>query len=339
MTAALLLAGAPAPSATVTSPTIVEPITTPIQAPVPMPAPAAPLPASTPALQLVAGTDAPPSLPGAAATEAEPSDQNAITVTARRHDPGDPLEAINTKSFEVTQAVDRALVRPLAKTYQRILPDPVRSGFRNVLNNLREPVAFLNFLLQFKPGKALETAARFVVNSSIGVVGLFDIAKRRPFHLPRRINGFAYTLGYYGVKSGPFLFLPLIGPTTLRDFIGDGLDRLFLPVVVGRPFSKPVYATAVGAFSSLDQRAEFDEKLEVLHEGSADPYAATRTDYLKHRQDIIDGLHNRPVTPATPEASGIPAPQAVPAPSAVPIPAPAPVLAPNTPPATPAIAQ
>ncbi len=284
LTAALLLAGAPAPGdglPTATTPITPQPVVAIVE-PVPVPI-------SAPVLYAAATEPAPPPSPPPAPEEPE---QDGIVVTARHHSPGDPLEAINIKSYAITQAVDQALVRPLAKTYQRILPDPVRSGFRNVLNNLREPVAFVNFLLQFKFGKAAETAARFAVNSSIGVVGLFDMAKRRPFHLPRRINGFAYTLGYYGVKSGPFLFLPLLGPTTLRDFIGDGLDRLFLPVVAGRPFSRPVYATAVGTFSSLDQRAEFDEKLEALHQG-ADPYAATREDYLKHRQDIIDGLHNR----------------------------------------------
>jgi phospholipid-binding lipoprotein MlaA len=249
-------------------------------------------------------------------SDSDQRDQNVIVVTARSHVPGDPLQGVNIKSFEVTQAVDRALVRPVALTYQRIVPDPLRSGFRNFLNNLREPVAFLNFLLQIKPGKAAETAGRFAINSTIGAAGLFDFARRRPFKLPRRPNGFANTLGYYGVKPGPFLYLPLIGPTTLRDFLGDGLDRLFLPVVVGRPFSRPVYAISVGTLSSLDQRAEFDEKLQVLHADSVDPYAATRQDYLHHRQDVIDALHGRP---APDRSDADVAPPALPVP-AVPLP-------------------
>jgi len=221
-------------------------------------------------------------------------DGHEIVVTARpRSPPGDPLQGINIQSFELTQAVDRAVIRPVARAYQRILPDPVRSGFRNVLNNLREPVVFLNFLLQLKPGKAAETVGRFAINTTIGVAGLFDFAKRRPFNLPRRPNGFANTLGYYGVKPGPFLFLPLIGPTTLRDFLGDGLDRLVLPVAVGKPFNRFVYSVPIGVFSSLDQRAEFDEKLQALHEKSADPYANTREDYMKSRQAAIDALRGK----------------------------------------------
>ncbi|GEM_PF-260364 len=220
-------------------------------------------------------------------------DDNVIVVSGRTGPPrSDPLESVNMASFDVTQAVDVAFVRPVAKTYQRILPEQVRSGIRNFINNLREPVAFVNFLLQLKPGKAAETAGRFALNSTVGVAGLVDIAKRRPFHLPRRPNGLANTLGYYGVKPGAFLFVPLVGPTTVRDFIGDGLDRLFLPTVVGKPFSKPEVGIGLYIASSLDQRAEFDEKLEEMHQ-DRDPYARTREDYLQSRQNAIDALRGR----------------------------------------------
>lgn len=117
------------------------------------------------------------------------------------------------------------------------------------------------------------------------------MAKRKPFKLPRRKNGLGNTLGYYGVGPGPFFFLPIMGPTTLRDVLGDNLDRLVLPVAFGKPFNKPIYAIAIGTLSSLDQRAEFDEKLQELHEGNPDPYARTREDYLASRQAAIDALH------------------------------------------------
>lgn len=222
-------------------------------------------------------------------------DESEIVVRARpKSVPGDPFQGANIKSFELTQSVDRAVIRPVSRAYQRIVPDPLRSGFRNVLNNLREPVVFLNYLLQFKPGKAVETLGRFAVNSTVGVAGLFDMAKRKPFKLPRRRNGFGNTLGYYGVGPGPFFFLPIVGATTLRDFFGDNADRLFLPAIAGKPFNKPLYAITVGLLSSLDQRAEFDEKLQELHEGSQDPYASTREDYLNSRQAAIDELHGKP---------------------------------------------
>src|SRR3546814_2446438 len=90
-------------------------------------------------------------------------------------------------------------------------------GLGNALRNISEPVNFLNFLLQFKIGKAAETLGRFVVNTTFGVGGLVDVAKTKPFNLPYRRNGFANTLGFYGVEPGPYFYLPLVGPTTLRD--------------------------------------------------------------------------------------------------------------------------
>jgi phospholipid-binding lipoprotein MlaA len=211
---------------------------------------------------------------------------------------GDPLQGANVKAFGATQAVDSAVVGPVARVYKRKVPSPIRSGIHNFLYNLKEPVVFLNFLLQFKPGKAAETAGRFVINSTVGVAGVFDFAKRKPFRLPRRANGFADTLGYHGVKNGPFLFLPIVGPTTARDLFGGFVDRLILPVTVGHPFTSATYTAPLGVLGALDHRADFDETLEVLHDGSVDPYTASREFYLRRRQAEIDHLHGRdPVTP------------------------------------------
>lgn len=220
--------------------------------------------------------------------------QDDIVVTADRHGKGDPLQAVNVTSFNATQAVDRNLVGPVSLAYKYFIPKPLRSGIHNFLYNLREPIVFANFMLQLKPGKAAETVGRFVVNSSIGVAGVIDIAKRRPFHLPRRANGFADTLGYYGVPNGPFVFLPLIGPTTVRDLVGGTVDRLSLPLAIGGPFKSPAYTIPAGALGTLDHRAEFDEELHILHDGVANPYAASRAFYLERRQAEIDHLHGRP---------------------------------------------
>ncbi len=221
------------------------------------------------------------------------SPQDDIIVTARPDAaPGDPFEHINAKSFEVTQAVDNAVIGPFALAYEHSLPVPIRSGLRNFLYNLREPVVFLNFLVQFKPGKGAETFGRFAINSTIGVAGLVDVAKRHPFKLPRRPNGFADSLGFYGVKPGPFFFLPLIGPTTLRDLLGDGVDRFVLPFSVGRPFNRLAYTVPTAVVGTLDRRAEFDEQLRKIRQ-SPDPYAARRDFYLQGRQAEIDQLRRR----------------------------------------------
>lgn len=233
---------------------------------------------------------APPAVP-----QATPStgDSDDIVVTARRRSASDPLESVNIESFAITQAIDIAVIRPVAKTYQKILPAPMRDGIRNILNNLREPVSFLNFLLQHKIGRAAHTLGRFVVNTTIGIGGLVDVARRKPFKLRHRPNGFANTLGFYGVKTGAFLVIPLVGPTTVRDLIGSTVDRFMLPFVVGGPFRKPAVTITLGVFGTLDQRAQFDETLEALRQDKRKAYQATREFYLARRQAEIDELRGK----------------------------------------------
>lgn len=215
-----------------------------------------------------------------------------VRARARGYAP-DPIRALNAQSFAATQAVDKAVIGPVSLAYKKTVPSPFRSGVHNLLYNLREPVVFVNFILQHKIGKAAETVGRFAVNSTIGVAGVLDIAKRRPFRLPRRGNGFADTLGFYGVPPGPFMFLPLVGPTTVRDLFGGAVDRLVLPLALGSRVTKPVFAVPAAVLGVLDHRAEFDETLHELHDGAVDPYANTRDFYLQRRQAEIDGLRGR----------------------------------------------
>jgi phospholipid-binding lipoprotein MlaA len=215
-----------------------------------------------------------------------------IVVTGRRASPGDPLQELNAQSFEVTQTFDKTIVAPVAFAYKDIMPRPIRSGLRNFLKNLSEPIVFLNFMLQLKPGKAAETVGRFAINTTLGAAGLIDVAKRQPFNLPYRRNGFANTLGYYGVKPGPYFYLPLIGSTTLRDFIGNRLDLLILPTVLGRRFNRPKFLIPVAVIGELDHRIEFDDELKEIR-ATGDPYVAARTYYLQKRQAEIDALHGR----------------------------------------------
>lgn len=224
----------------------------------------------------------------------EPVEEGDIVVTAdseaRKRD---PLVDLNESTFALTQDVDKAVVEPVAIAYKEGLPKPVRRGLRNFFRNLLEPVNFLNYLLQLKPGKAFETLGRFTINSTVGVAGLIDVAKEKPFNLPYRRNGFANTLGYYGVGPGPFLVLPLIGATSLRDVLGSGLDQAVLPIAVGSPFNKPEYGIPAYTVNSLEFRIDFDERLEAIN-SSDDPYFALRETYLCQREADIAALKNRP---------------------------------------------
>jgi phospholipid-binding lipoprotein MlaA len=219
---------------------------------------------------------------------------DTIVVTGRSGAaPGDPLEKVNIETFAVVQSIDKAVTGPVARSYKTSVPSPVRSGLRNVLRNLEEPVVFLNYLLQLRPGKSAETLGRFAINSTIGGAGLFDVAKKRPFNLPHRTNGFAYTLGYYGVQPGPYMYLPLIGPTTVRDLVGRLGDISVLPVAMGKPFNQLTYVIPTTTVRLIDERAEADDAMRERLGESTDLYSTIRADYLRRRQTEIDALHER----------------------------------------------
>lgn len=217
---------------------------------------------------------------------------NEIVVSGRSPSPTDPAEQLNVVSYQAVRAVDEALIQPVTNGYNRLLPRPIQLGVHNVINNLDEPIVFVNFLLQLKPGKAMETLGRFTVNSTIGLAGLIDVAKRKPFNLPRRANGLAGTLGYYGVGPGPYLFLPIIGATSLRDMLARPFDLMILPAIVPKPFADPKVSLAKGTISSLDARSESDQRLARIRE-SADPYLVQRQEYLARRKAEIEVLQGK----------------------------------------------
>ena len=317
---------------------------------------------------LVSAISAPPNPapPNPAPPNPAPADDpKAIIVTAQPGARQDPLAAVNVQTYKAVQAVDSAVVLPVALGYKHVLPKGVRAGLRNILLNLTEPVVFVNYLLQLQPKRAAQVVGRFAINSTIGLAGVIDVAKKKPFHLPHHTNGFAYTLGYYGVPSGPYLFLPLIGPTTLRDMFGRVVDQALVPTVVGSPFTGLTYSLPTGMVSALDFRVEADTALTKLKRAD-NPYAATRADYLARRKrdiaalrgpnhaipiqdDIVQGATievpgtasaapsvpaSATVAPAAPGSSAAPAIlDATPASAAAPQPAPI-VLTPAAPPST-----
>ena len=252
-----------------------------------------------------------PPAPDPAAAASDLDGVDTIVVSGKHETPReDPLEGVNFQSYEAVQAVDRAIVAPVAMGYKHAVPKPVRHGIRNLINNLDEPVVALNFLLQLKPGKAAETLGRFAINSTLGLGGLIDVAKKKPFNLPRRYNGLANTLGYYGIGPGPFLFLPGIGPTTVRDLVGRVVDFSLVPRIVGSPLTKPEVSISKATLSAIGDRIADDKRIRELRDQSDDGYGAIRKNYLERRQTEIDALRGRsnPTTDATPQAAPPPQP-------------------------------
>ena len=250
---------------------------------VPAAAPVAELPVSPAAISMEPLVD-PAAAPAVAAA--------SVPAVHPGHAPGDPFEGFNRAMFAVHQRVDRSFFRPVAVGYRHAVPRPMRSGLRNFFHNLGEPLVFLNDLLQLKPGRAARTAARFLINTTVGVGGFVDVAKLPNVGLPHHDNGFGDTLGFYGVKPGPYLFLPLFGPTTLRDFIGGQGEGFVFPLAVGNPFDRWEYQMPKAVVTGLDIRAESDDDLKALLDGAVDPYATLRSVFLQDRAGEIQGLHS-----------------------------------------------
>ena len=262
---------------------------------------ATPLPPPAPMVVPVAWSLTPPEetqpeAPPPAEDEAEGEEElNEITVEGAYGPPkSDPMERINAESYRLTQAVDQAVVEPIAYAYRDGLPEPIRDGLGNVVRNLGEPSNALNFLLQGKVGKAFGALGRLAINSTIGLGGLFDVAGKGA-GIPYRRNGFANTLGFYGVGPGPYLYLPVTGATSVRDLAGSTIDQLLLPLAVGKPFNRPAYAATYFVVNGLDQRLTFDEEIAAIR-NTEDPYLLRRQTYLAQRRRDIAQLKGKPIS-------------------------------------------
>ena len=281
-------------------------------------APQPPTEAATPTIVVPADPAQPPAAPP---TTTKPGQPEIVVTAESGAPPGDPMQEVNAAVFGVSEDMDEALVEPVAKAYEKVAPRGLRKALRNAFQNLREPIAAVNFLLQLKVGKAFETVGRFGINSTIGLAGIIDVAEKKPFNLPRRPNGFANTLGFYGVKPGAYFYLPLIGSTTVRDLFGGTVDALFLASVLPAPIDKPIVTIPAGTLSALDYRIENDETIRALYDESANPYRDAREAYLARRQAEIDALRDKAATPVVaPVAESIPPTEPENGPNPAPVP-------------------
>ncbi len=228
--------------------------------------------------------------------------------------PGDPFEGLNRGMFGLGRAIDKRIIRPVLGGYGAVVPGPVRRSLHNMLQNLGEPLVVVNDVLQARFGTGAKTAVRFVGNSTFGLAGLFDPAAR--VGLAHHDNGFGDTLGRYGAGPGPYFYVPLLGPTDLRDAIGAGIDLVADPLPWGRlKNARGVHAT-ITALSLIDQRQEAEKDLKTLDAVAADPYATMRSVYLQSRKAEISGqepeLETLPELPPEPPAVPTPTPAAAP---------------------------
>lgn len=186
---------------------------------------------------------------------------------------GDPLEPVNRAVFTFNQTIDGLLLEPAARLYRIILPNPVRDGIGNVLQNARSPVILANDVLQGNWQRANTTLGRFMINTIIGLGGVLDVATWAGMP-DGHYEDFGQTLAVYGVADGPYLMLPLFGPSNPRDVAGRVVDILFDPFALFAPTDASIGRTAAEGIHFREQNIE---TLEELERTSLDLYAATRT--------------------------------------------------------------
>ncbi len=200
----------------------------------------------------------------------------------------DPLEGMNRAVYGFNTVIDTWFLRPAATLYRSLLPPPLQEGIHNMLSNLSAPVVFLNDLLQGEPDRAMTTVSRFAINSTVGVLGFGDPAAEMGYK--KHSEDFGQTLGVWGVGEGPYIVLPIFGPSNPRDAVGKVVDYYTDPINRWADNTDrdglPIGRAIVGA---VDTRAYYYDALEDIRKNSLDPYAAMRSFYLQRRRaDVLN---------------------------------------------------
>jgi phospholipid-binding lipoprotein MlaA len=210
----------------------------------------------------------------------------------------DPLEPVNRVIFDVNDFLDRLLIRPLAELYRNEVPPPLRDRLAGILSNMREPVILMNNLLQGNTDRAGVTVERFGINTVVGVGGMFEVANE--WGLYQQQGDFGETLNSWGISEGPYLVLPLFGPSNFRDAIGLGVDSVASPwqylVALRGNTAQNIYLITSFTADGVVRREQNIESLDALRSGSLDFYAQMRSVYRQYRNKQL-GIQNTGETP------------------------------------------
>jgi len=211
--------------------------------------------------------------------------QGCASTRTVASDPRDPFETANRQIYAFNDRLDTAVVRPVAQVWAERVPNVVRAGVRNVLGNLGDVWTTVNAALQLKGQATAESAMRVAVNSTLGIYGLFDIASEAG--LEKRREDLGQTLGRWGVPSGPYLVLPVFGPSSLRDLAAMPVDWQASP---GQYFPSGNPRAAVALVNVTETRAGLLRATDAIRQASLDPYSFVRDAWLQKREnDVYDG--------------------------------------------------
>jgi phospholipid-binding lipoprotein MlaA len=222
------------------------------------------------------------------ATKPPPSEPEALAYYEQEND---PLEPTNRVFYRINNGIDTVILRPAAEAYRYVVPGGVRNGVHNMLSNLGTPVQLGNDMLEGKPARAGDTTMRFLINTTVGGLGFFDVAK--DWGYPNHDSDFGMTLASWGLPEGPFLFLPVLGPTDPRDATGFGVG------IVADPFTWVGQGAAVTALNwtrfslnAVDQRERALDAVDQIKKTALDPYATFRSLFRQHRESQIEEMKN-----------------------------------------------
>jgi phospholipid-binding lipoprotein MlaA len=226
---------------------------------------------------------------GACATRPPASD---VAATQEYNENNDPLEPANRVSFAVNEGLDTYFLAPVARAYRYAVPGVVRRPVHNLLSNMSTPVLFINDVVQTRPRAAGTTFMRFVINTTVGVGGVFDVAAGwgYPFH----DNDFGLTMALWGIPEGPFLFLPLLGPSNPRDAAGYGVDIAFDPFTwTPTGYGLHTLNGIRTGLTILDARTNVLDEVDSIKKTALDPYATFRSLYRQNRQNTVDTVKSQ----------------------------------------------
>jgi phospholipid-binding lipoprotein MlaA len=204
-------------------------------------------------------------------------------ATGPNANPQDPLEPWNRGVYQFNEGLDKALLKPVATAYQDVVPSPVRTGVTNFFGNLRDLWSAANAALQLRPQEAVENFMRFNVNTFFGLAGVLDIATE--MQIPRTTLDFGHTLGYWGVPSGPYLVLPLLGPSSVRDTAGFVVDRQ--GDLISQRVDHVATRNSIQGLRIVNTRTELLPATNMLDQIALDKYSFVRDGYLQRRQSQI----------------------------------------------------
>ena len=200
-------------------------------------------------------------------------------------DPRDPWERYNRDMFNFNESVDQTFIKPVAKGYKKVMPEALDRGVTNFFTNMDDVTSMVNNLLQFKLTHAASDFGRVAINSTLGLLGFFDVATN--MNLPRYDEDFGQTLGTWGVNSGPYLVLPIIGPSSTRDGVGFVADWYTNPTTYVQPDG---VLWGLKGLNLIDTRADLLGASRVLDQAALDRYEFVRDAFLQKRQyDVYDG--------------------------------------------------